>query len=75
MGAKTTQRTVPCVRKPGFCDTRCIEGNNPDAVTWDRPLVDANLLYYHGIVKEIGADENYYCSKTIYFAVTVEGGR
>ena len=60
--------------KPGFCDTRCIKGDNPDAVTWDQPIVDARLLYY-GIVRETGVIENYYSSNTIYFAVTVDTGR
>ena len=56
--------------KPGYGSTRLIDGDNPSVVSWDAPLVDSYLLYNYGIVKEIGAIQSYYDSKTIYFAVS-----
>ncbi len=56
--------------KPGLCGTRLIDGPNPDAVSWDVPLVDPFLLNNFGIVKEIGSISGYYDSETRYFAVS-----
>ena len=56
--------------KPSICKSRLIEGTNPSVVSWDVPTYDTMLWAFTGRVEETGYIENYYNSKTIYFAVT-----
>ena len=56
-----------------MCSTRLINGDNPSVISWDLPKIDIYSLYVYGVIRETGYVENYYDSRTIYFAVTKKG--
>jgi len=55
--------------KPGVCPSRLVTGDDPRAMSWDRPEINERLFYYTGKVEETNVVPNYYDSYTVFFAV------